>query len=186
MKILLAAGADRNARFGPSPEKTMEIVRDDLEKARELATKKSSRKKHFWLRKLVHGAERQTHALESMEEILTQPQEVSLNFDIQGQLRAQSKPTSSYALDACKSFQGVVVDFLAGRLKKNLHGHTSVYELLYGGGPEGVIRPLRLYGMNENRKFQWHHLPANNVSPGFIPNKRNLNANCTNSCHGSR
>jgi hypothetical protein len=109
-----------------------------------------------------------------MESILTQPREVSLNVDTQNQLSGHSKPTSSYALDACKGFQGVVVDFLAGRLKKNLYGRTSVYELLYGGGPEGVIRPLRLYGMNENRKFRWHHLPANNVSFSIIPNRMNL------------
>jgi hypothetical protein len=154
MKILLAAGADRNAQFGPSPGKTaLEIDKDNLEKARELASRKSSRKKHFWFRRLVRGAERQTRALESMETILTQPQEVSLNFDTQNQLRGQLKPTSSYALDACKGFQGVVMDFLVGRLKKNLHGHTSVYEVLYGGGPEGVIRPLRLYGMNETENF---------------------------------
>jgi hypothetical protein len=167
MKILLAAGADRNFRFGPSPGKTaLEIVREDLKKARELAAKNSSRKKGWFkkLKKLFHESSRQIPVLESMEKILTRLQEVSPNVDTQTQLRGQPKPASSYALDACEGFQSVVVDFLAGRLKKNLHGHTSVYELLYGGGPEAVIQSLRLYGMNQNRKFRWHHLPANNVS----------------------
>jgi ankyrin repeat protein len=167
MKILLAAGADRNFRFKPSSGKTaLEIVREDLKKARELAAKDTRRKQRglMKLKKLVHESSRQIPVLESMEEVLTQLQGVSSNIDIQKQLKVQSIPVSNYALDACKGFQGVVVDFLAGRLKKNLHGHASVYELLYGGGPEAVIQSLRLYGMNQNRKFRWHHLPANNVS----------------------
>jgi Ankyrin repeats (3 copies) len=123
MNILVAAGANRDARFGPHPgQSPLEIVRGDIKKLSEMPKGKS----RFQQLKL----------LEQMESSLSlsQPPKPALIIDNPRRLMAQPPPESPYALESCRGFQGLVVDFLPGRLKKNLEGRISVMNLLYGGG----------------------------------------------------
>jgi hypothetical protein len=138
-------------------------------------------------RKCLKGKSRfqQLQLLEQMESSLSQPPNPAPIVDRPRRLMAQPPPESPYALESCRGFQGLVVDFLPGRLKKNLEGRISVMNLLYGGGPEEAIRPLRLFGMKSEYMFRWHHLPANNVSsvPSLVCS---LNTDHEYSYHGSR
>lgn len=99
----------------------------------------------------------------SIKHHLSESEKIKKN-DTTKNLEYAPAPVSSHAIDACKGFQAVVVDILAGRLKENLYGQTRVYDLLYGEGPEAAIRIERKYGMGKKYQFRWHHLPANNVS----------------------
>jgi hypothetical protein len=140
MNILVAAGTNRDARFGPHPgQSPLEIVRGDIKKLSEMPKGKS----RF----------QQLQLLEQMESSLSQPPKPALIVDNPRRLMAQPPPESPYALESCRGFQGLVVDSLPGRLK-NLEGRISVMNLLYGGGPEEAIRPLRLFGMKSEYMFR--------------------------------
>lgn len=172
LTIMNILGSNRDARFGPHPgQSPLEIVRGGIKKLSEMPKGKS----RF----------QQLQLLEQMESSLSQPPNPAPIVDSPRRLMAQPPPESPYALESCRGFQGLVVDFLPGRLKKNLEGRISVMNLLYGGGPEEAIRPLRLFGMKSEYMFRWHHLPANNVSsvPSLVCS---LNTDHEYSYHGSR
>jgi hypothetical protein len=69
---------------------------------------------------------------------------------------------------ACQGFEVTMVDFFIGDHEQRNAMSASVYDILYGKGPEGILKPSRNKLMNGQRPdFTWYHLPANNVCSSF-------------------
>jgi hypothetical protein len=67
-------------------------------------------------------------------------------------------------INVCRGFEATVVDFFVGDCEERVQVLASVFDILYGIGPEAII------GMAKDPKilrtkpdFRWYHLPANNV-----------------------
>jgi ankyrin repeat protein len=67
-------------------------------------------------------------------------------------------------LNACHGFQATIVDFFEGENEQRIEVWSSIYEILYGKGPESIMASARRTEMGEQQpRFRWYHLPANNV-----------------------
>ena len=65
---------------------------------------------------------------------------------------------------ACRGFEATIVDFFLGDSEQRIQVTESVYEVLYGKGPEAIMYSATGSKMgNQKPQFRWYHLPANNV-----------------------
>jgi ankyrin repeat protein len=80
-------------------------------------------------------------------------------------------PPSEDDLDkrtACQGFEVSMIDFFINDDEQRNEMSASVYDILYGEGPEGILKPFRDKWMNGRQpNFTWYHLPANNVRSSF-------------------
>ncbi|EPE36603.1 Ankyrin repeat-containing protein [Glarea lozoyensis ATCC 20868] len=73
-------------------------------------------------------------------------------------------PDQHDKLQACFGFKATIVDFYLGDRERRIQKSPSMYEVLYGDGPEAIMTKARGNKMKgENPKFRWYHLPANNI-----------------------
>ncbi|KAI9640930.1 hypothetical protein NHQ30_010771 [Ciborinia camelliae] len=67
-------------------------------------------------------------------------------------------------INACRGFDGTIVDFFVRESEQRIQKTASIYEMLYGKGPEAIMNAAKGTRLEEQkRSFRWYHLPANNV-----------------------
>ena len=75
--------------------------------------------------------------------------------------------------NSCRGFEATIIDFFLGEREQRIQVSASIYDVLYGKGAEAIMDSEKGSMLSEQqRKFRWYHLPANNVSsrtPGFLP-----------------
>ncbi|KIW80446.1 hypothetical protein Z517_07062 [Fonsecaea pedrosoi CBS 271.37] len=74
--------------------------------------------------------------------------------------------------DVCNTFTANIVDFsLSEGTDTTLPIQKSVYDIIYGSGPEKIMEKIRRsWDIKQlEHQFRWIHLPANNVSDGAYP-----------------
>ena len=71
---------------------------------------------------------------------------------------------------ACRGFEATITDFFVGDREQRIHVSASIYDVLYGKGAEAIMDSEKGSVLGEQqRRFRWYHLPANNVgSPTAI------------------
>lgn len=150
LKYLLQHGADKTAISGDGV--SAERLAEDDEEITEIL------KQNFLLQGPKIGAKR----------IVSEPKPTHV--------RAPEKP-GEYKLAACEAFQAEVVQFFIGRREQRSQPvRMSVYELIYGKGPDALFSPPLMSpplaspdssrASNTTRgkpTFTWYHIPANNV-----------------------
>jgi hypothetical protein len=74
-------------------------------------------------------------------------------------------PTDPKRRHACTHFRATLAEFflIGGKEKRNLEKHSSVFDVLYGQGPESILDDVRDSGVTEKPTCRWFHIPANNV-----------------------
>ena len=75
-----------------------------------------------------------------------------------------------HKLSACRSFEATIIDFFIGDREERVQVSASVFDILYGIGPEatmGMAKDPRILGTKPD--FRWYHLPANNVGFPICP-----------------
>lgn len=78
-------------------------------------------------------------------------------------------------LNACLGFEATIVDFYIGDRERRVQVSSSVYELLYGQGPKGIMSSEHQTKMaGKQPDFRWYHLPANNVRCPLVTDVKNL------------
>jgi ankyrin repeat protein len=81
-------------------------------------------------------------------------------------LQLPKKPLLSISQAVCREIRATVVDFFLGHREYHFVERPSVFDLLYGKGPEVLMQGVT-DSMKETeeatRAFRWLHLPANNV-----------------------
>lgn len=85
-----------------------------------------------------------------------------------------------YRRNVCHSFEATIVDFFVGDHEQRVQVSASVFDILYGIGPEATMGMARDPQILETKPdFRWYHLPANNV--GFptssVPSHKIQSAN---------
>ncbi|EGC42775.1 ankyrin repeat protein [Histoplasma capsulatum var. duboisii H88] len=65
--------------------------------------------------------------------------------------------------NSCQGFQGTIIDFFLEGTEKRIEKTASVYDMLYGKGPEAIMNSAKKSKMDKQASFRWYHLPANNV-----------------------
>ncbi len=67
-------------------------------------------------------------------------------------------------LTACHGFEATIVDFFVRDSEQRIQVSSSIYEILYGKGPEAIMNSAKgTTSSGEEPRFRWYHLPANNV-----------------------
>ncbi|KAK2804519.1 hypothetical protein FQN50_006594 [Emmonsiellopsis sp. PD_5] len=69
-------------------------------------------------------------------------------------------------LNACRGFEGTVIDFFVEGTEQRIEKTVPVYDLLYGSGAESIMNSAKekMESMvDRQRRFRWYHLPANNM-----------------------
>ncbi|KAK2746815.1 hypothetical protein FQN57_002857 [Myotisia sp. PD_48] len=65
---------------------------------------------------------------------------------------------------ACHGFEGTIVDFFVGDTEQRIEKTASVYEILYGKGPDAIMNSANRTQIKTPKcEFRWYHLPANNM-----------------------
>ncbi|EEH10557.1 serine/threonine-protein kinase ripk4 [Histoplasma capsulatum G186AR] len=64
--------------------------------------------------------------------------------------------------NSCQGFQGTIIDFFLEGTEKRIEKTASVYDMLYGKGPEAIMNSAKKSKMDKQASFRWYHLPANN------------------------
>lgn len=67
-------------------------------------------------------------------------------------------------INVCRGFEATIVDFFVGDCEERVQVSASVFDILYGIGPEatmGMAKDPKILGTKPD--FRWYHLPANNV-----------------------
>jgi hypothetical protein len=68
-------------------------------------------------------------------------------------------------LRACYGFEANIVDFFVGDREERVQVSASVFDILYGIGPEATMGRAKDPKISKAKPhFRWYHLPANNVS----------------------
>ncbi|EPE31753.1 Ankyrin repeat-containing protein [Glarea lozoyensis ATCC 20868] len=68
-------------------------------------------------------------------------------------------------LKACHGFEASIVDFHIQGREHRVQMTASVYDVLYGRGPEAIMGSTKNAEMTGDQpSFRWYHLPANNAS----------------------
>ncbi|QSS48970.1 serine/threonine-protein kinase ripk4 [Histoplasma capsulatum var. duboisii H88] len=65
--------------------------------------------------------------------------------------------------NSCQGFQGTIIDFFLEGTEKRIEKTASVYDMLYGKGPEAIMNSAKKSKMDKQASFRWYHLPANNI-----------------------
>ena len=72
-------------------------------------------------------------------------------------------------LNACHGFEATIVDFFIGETEQRIQKTASIWEILYGKGPEAIMKAAAGTKMKgKQQSFRWYHLPANNVRTLFL------------------
>ncbi|KAK2613268.1 hypothetical protein N8I77_000191 [Diaporthe amygdali] len=151
VKYLLQHGADKRVTLEDG--KTAEVLAEDDER----------------LLKIL----RQNYLLQGPE-IGAKKSDPELRFRY---VRAPDEPKSDDKKAACKAIQAEVVQFFIGRREERSQPLVvSVYELIYGKGPDALFNPPAMspppgspIGSRKDRgtkgqpTFTWYHIPANNI-----------------------
>ncbi|KAK2798189.1 hypothetical protein FQN51_007875 [Onygenales sp. PD_10] len=69
-------------------------------------------------------------------------------------------------LNACRGFEGTIIDFFVEETEQRIEKTVPVYDLLYGSGAESIMNSAKekMESMvDRQRSFRWYHLPANNM-----------------------
>ncbi|KAL2063543.1 hypothetical protein VTL71DRAFT_5348 [Oculimacula yallundae] len=67
-------------------------------------------------------------------------------------------------LRACHVFEANIVDFFIGEREERVQVSASVFDILYGIGPEATMGKAKGSKIGATRpNFRWYHLPANNM-----------------------
>ncbi|KAF7502109.1 hypothetical protein GJ744_007110 [Endocarpon pusillum] len=67
-------------------------------------------------------------------------------------------------LIACHGFEATIVDFFVRESEQRIQVSSSVYEILYGKGPEAIMDSAKgTKSGGQKPLFRWYHLPANNM-----------------------
>lgn len=75
-----------------------------------------------------------------------------------------AEPDDAAQLSAAQSMQATIVTFFIGRREQRSQPiSVSVYDLLYGKGPDAISKPYTT-NAKSSPTFTWYHIPANNVS----------------------
>lgn len=79
-------------------------------------------------------------------------------------VRPPEEPDDTTQLSAAQSMQATIVNFFIGRREQRSQPiSVSIYDLLYGKGPDGVSKTYTA-SARSSPTFTWYHIPANNVS----------------------
>lgn len=79
-------------------------------------------------------------------------------------VRPPEEPNDTTQLSAAQSMQATIVNFFIGRREQRSQPiSVSIYDLLYGKGPDGVSKTYTA-SARSSPTFTWYHIPANNVS----------------------
>lgn len=79
-------------------------------------------------------------------------------------VRPPAEPDDTAQLSAVQSMQATIVTFFIGhREQRSRPISVSVYDLLYGQGPDAASKTYNADARSSPR-FTWYHMPANNVS----------------------
>jgi Ankyrin repeats (3 copies) len=83
-------------------------------------------------------------------------------------------PTDPKGLKACEHFRATLTEFffIKGEERRNTQ-HPSIWEVLYGEGPEPILYDGRPPGVGQ-ATCRWFHVPANNVSEISCPGRREV------------
>jgi ankyrin repeat protein len=66
---------------------------------------------------------------------------------------------------ACQAFEATIIEFYTEEREQRYQQSATMYDLLYGKGPEEILRERRDQSLQARQaNFTWYHLPANNVS----------------------
>jgi hypothetical protein len=75
-----------------------------------------------------------------------------------------ARPDDMTQVSAAQSMQATIVGFFIGRREQRSRPiSVSVYDLIYGNGPDALFKTYTVNAQSEPT-FTWYHLPANNVS----------------------
>lgn len=75
-----------------------------------------------------------------------------------------TEPDDTAQLSAAQSMQATIVTFFIGpREQRSQPIYVSVYDLLYGRGPDAILETFTA-NARSSPTFTWYHIPANNVS----------------------
>lgn len=75
-----------------------------------------------------------------------------------------AEPDDAVQLSAAQSMQATIVTFFIGRREQRSQPiSVSVYDLLYGRGPDAISKTYTA-NARSSPTFTWYHIPANNVS----------------------
>ncbi|KAK2760347.1 hypothetical protein FQN54_002416 [Arachnomyces sp. PD_36] len=73
-------------------------------------------------------------------------------------------PDRTEKLNACHGFEASIVDFFLGDREQRIQVSSSVYEVLYGKGPNAIMASAKGEKLDGQKpRFRWYHLPANNL-----------------------
>jgi hypothetical protein len=84
-------------------------------------------------------------------------------------------PTDTEGLYACRHFHATLTEFflIDDKEQRNTQ-HPSIWDVLYGPGPESILNDGRPLYVKEQPKCRWFHIPANNVSEVSCPGRREI------------
>lgn len=75
-----------------------------------------------------------------------------------------------HRLSSCRGFEATIVDFFVGDREERVQVSASVFDILYGIGPEAILGQAKDPKMLRPKpNFRWYHLPANNVCFLSVP-----------------
>jgi Ankyrin repeats (3 copies) len=78
------------------------------------------------------------------------------------ELRARNPPGSD-AKEACKRFRATIAEFFfIDNKEKYVLDQPSVYDLVYGDGPDKILNAARHTSVTQKPVCRWYHIPANN------------------------
>ncbi|CZR67992.1 uncharacterized protein PAC_17891 [Phialocephala subalpina] len=70
-----------------------------------------------------------------------------------------------HQVDATQGFEMTIIDFVIGKHEQRVVNTTSVWDVLYGRGPDIIMNRNRDSTEDDNEKtFRWYHFPANNMA----------------------
>ena len=73
-------------------------------------------------------------------------------------------PADPNKQNACHGFEATIIDFFVGDREQRIQVSASIHDVLYGKGAEAIMDSEKGSMLGEQqRRFRWYHLPANNV-----------------------
>jgi hypothetical protein len=84
---------------------------------------------------------------------------------IKDEWRMPTPPDDPNVSNVCRNFRATLTEFflIEGKERRSIE-HASVYDVLYGQGPESILNDARPSIVKEKRTCRWFHLPANNTA----------------------
>jgi ankyrin repeat protein len=170
-KTLLDAGADIDAMISDGQTVLFSAVRRGDEDAVNFLLQNGANKKirdgegHIHLAEdFASGGTRVMDLLQS-DPLIQGPSSVDPKPIPKARFVAPSLPAGQgNKTYACRGFEGTIIDFFIGETEQRIQKTVSIYEMLYGKGPEAIMNAAKGKELEDRKRdLRWYHLPANNV-----------------------